>query len=30
MAITRWDPFQELNLITDRMNRLFRSPATKR
>jgi HSP20 family protein len=23
MAITRWDPFQELNLITDRMNRLF-------
>ncbi|MGZ4819072.1 MAG: Hsp20/alpha crystallin family protein [Terriglobales bacterium] len=23
MAITRWDPFQELNVITDRMNRLF-------
>ncbi len=23
MAITRWDPFQEWNLITDRMNRLF-------
>ncbi len=23
MAITRWDPFQELNLITNRMNRLF-------
>jgi HSP20 family protein len=23
MAITRWDPFQELNLITGRMNRLF-------
>jgi HSP20 family protein len=23
MAITRWDPFQELNLITSRMNRLF-------
>jgi HSP20 family protein len=23
MAITRWDPFRELNLITDRMNRLF-------
>jgi HSP20 family protein len=23
MAIVRWDPFQELNLITDRMNRLF-------
>ena len=21
--ITRWDPFRELNLITDRMNRLF-------
>jgi HSP20 family protein len=23
MAITRWDPFQELNLLHDRMNRLF-------
>src|ERR1041385_8531458 len=23
MAITRWDPFQELNLMTNRMNRLF-------
>ncbi len=23
MTITRWDPFQELNLITNRMNRLF-------
>lgn len=23
MAISRWDPFQELNLITNRMNRLF-------
>jgi HSP20 family protein len=23
MAITRWDPFQEFSLITDRMNRLF-------
>ncbi|MBZ5569494.1 MAG: Hsp20/alpha crystallin family protein [Acidobacteriia bacterium] len=23
MAITRWDPFHELNLITSRMNRLF-------
>ena len=23
MPIVRWDPFQELNLITNRMNRLF-------
>ncbi|MGE0405981.1 MAG: Hsp20/alpha crystallin family protein [Candidatus Korobacteraceae bacterium] len=23
MAITRWDPFRELNLLQDRMNRLF-------
>ncbi len=23
MTITRWDPFQELNMITNRMNRLF-------
>jgi HSP20 family protein len=32
MAITRWDPFQELNLITDRMNRLFQdsfAPVTR-
>ncbi|MBZ5630073.1 MAG: Hsp20/alpha crystallin family protein [Acidobacteriia bacterium] len=31
MAIARWDPFQELNLITNRMNRLFQgaySPAS--
>ena len=33
MAITRWDPFQELNLLHDRMNRLFQDsfgPATSR
>src|SRR5215468_6573960 len=23
MAITRWDPFRDLNLLQDRMNRLF-------
>jgi len=23
MAITRWDPFRELNVLQDRMNRLF-------
>ena len=23
MPIVRWDPFQELSLITNRMNRLF-------
>jgi HSP20 family protein len=32
MPITRWDPFQELNLIHDRMNRLFQdnfAPASR-
>jgi HSP20 family protein len=29
MALVRWDPFQELEEVSDRLNRMFARPATR-
>ena len=30
MALVRWDPFRELEEVSDRLNRMFARPAVSR